>query len=186
MRLFLNYLPTLSLCTVYQGYNLIFSMKIFIIMLIISFIIKIILYKDSYLTHTINFIILMTLSFLTLIFKKKSFLQLQNTIFYGVFSILAIFSQIFMKKTMIQTFGEKKIDIPKKHWKIMNIIWSVFFIISSIINYYLICKIHNKIWNKYKIFAFPIVCIIFFLLTLIYIFFIKKKKNDKCNSQGKD
>jgi intracellular septation protein len=187
IKLALSIFPILTFYLLFKKYDVFFASKIFVVLLNLSFLLKIIIYKKIRITNLINFLIINTLSILTVIFHNRNFIKFKSIIFCFIFSILLIFSQIFMKKTFMQIFLETKITLPVKYWKKINIIWSFFFIFSSVINFFVQYNFTNYYWNNYKFFIFPTNFIIFFSLTTIYVYFLKKKiKKKKFTFEGKN
>lgn len=100
-----------------------------------------------------TFIIIMVLGGATLFFHNPLFVQWKPSIVYWVFAIVLFGSHFVGNKTIMQRLLEAQIDIPKKIWTRLNLMWGLFFFIMGFINLYVVYNYSENAWVNFKLFG---------------------------------
>jgi len=135
-----------------------------------------IIYKKIDKINLFSFVIISIFGSLTVFFHDSQFIKWKITIIYMFFSIILLISQFFTKKTIMQRFLEKNINISNIYWRKINFFWALFFLFCSILNIYIAFWLPEKTWVNFKVFGLSILMFISILMTSIYINFKILKK----------
>ncbi|CAM3441308.1 inner membrane-spanning protein YciB [Paraphotobacterium marinum] len=124
-----------------------------------------------------SLIALVILGGLTIFYKEPKFLAWKLSVVYFVFSIGLFFSALF-NHNLIKKMLAKEYSLEKKQWDTLSNIWSIYFLIGSILNLIIFYNFSLDIWVDFKVFGF---LILMFIPIGIMVFCMTKwlKKKEK-------
>ncbi|QCI19838.1 MAG: septation protein A [Buchnera aphidicola (Brevicoryne brassicae)] len=169
MKQVLNILPMIVFFIFYNLYDIFIASGALIITSGLICVFYWILYNEIDKINLFSFFTIAFFGFLTIFFHNSQFIKWKITIVYMVFSILLLISQFFTSKPIIQRFLEKDINISKICWRKINLAWSLFFLLCSILNIYIAFWFSEKTWVIFKVFGFTTLTFLLILITGIYI-----------------
>lgn len=105
----------------------------------------------------------------TLILHNPIFIKWKPTIIYWLFALVFWGSHIIGKKPLIRYMMDKKITLPDKIWKQLNLSWVIFFTILGCINLYVIYSFSTNTWVDFKLFGILGATIIFVVVQALYL-----------------
>lgn len=111
----------------------------------------------------VSFFVILIFGGATLIFHNDTFIRWKPSVLYWLFSATLICSNLLFKKNLIRSMLGKKIALPMRAWKILNLIWSVFFAVLGFINLYVAYTFSIDTWVNFKLFGFTGLMFIFIL-----------------------
>lgn len=173
MKYFLNIIPTLSFFISYIFYNIFISSMTLVITSFISLIITKLAYKSISKHDLFNLICIIFFGLLTFFSHNSDYIKWKITILYLLIFLGFLINIFFMKKTFLEIIFENKIHISKHSWKKLNILWSLFFLMCSIINTYVIFLCSEKTWVTFKVFGLTTLMLIAIIISGLYTYSLK-------------
>lgn len=94
---------------------------------------------------------------MTLYFHDPIFVKWKPTIVFWIFAAAILFTHFFMRKPLMQRLMENmlqgKESIPHHAWRMLNIVWALFFIILGVVNLYIAYYFSNEAWVNFKFYG---------------------------------
>ncbi len=118
----------------------------------------------------VSFFCLLILGGISLICKKEIFIKWKLTAVYWILAIAFLITQIFGKKSIIEKLNNNIIELPKKIWDLLGVLWILFFILMGILNLYVVYYFDTNTWVNFKLFGTLGLMILFVLLQAIFIY----------------
>ncbi len=110
---------------------------------------------------------------LTLYFHNPIFVKWKPTIIFWIFALVLIFSQLMMKKPVIQQLMEKALaekgEISSRIWHILNAAWAAFFTLIGAINLYVAYHFNDNSWVNFKFYGITGALLLFSLAQAFYL-----------------
>lgn len=113
-------------------------------------------------------IIIMVLGSATLISHNPRFIEWKPSVIYWFFSAVLFYTQIFMKKPLMQRLLETKITLPAVVWKRLNLTWGLFFLLMGLLNLYVAYHYSQNTWVNFKLFGTLGLTILLIILQTVY------------------
>lgn len=89
----------------------------------------------------------------TLILRDPIFIQWKPTIVYGLFAVAFLGSQLFGKQTLVERVMGHAIELPKRMWRQLNMIWIANFTVLGLANIYVVYNFSQETWVNFKFFG---------------------------------
>lgn len=112
---------------------------------------------------------------LAFIFRDSNFIKMKVTIAYLLPAIILIIG-LWLKKPFIKYIFGEAFELPEAIWIKLTERWVMIFLALAVLNEYIWRNFSTDFWVSFKVFATPIILIIFTLSQLPLI--IKNKLND--------
>lgn len=139
---------------------------------------QILLYKLKYNKITTNnwisVIVITILGGLTIAFHNKTFVMLKPTVLFCILGGSLIISQISGKNLLYLTL-HKEIPLSTKAWQILGYVWGLYFIFLGLLNLVIAYYTNEYTWVKIKVFGYPILMLVFMLLSVGIAILIDKR-----------
>jgi intracellular septation protein len=107
---------------------------------------------------------------LTLVFHNDEFIKWKVTVIYTLFSAALLYSQFWMKQTLIQSMLGKELTLPQAAWRRLNVAWAIFFLACGLANIYVAFWLPQDFWVNFKVFGLTGLTLLFTLLSGVYIY----------------
>jgi intracellular septation protein len=120
--------------------------------------------------QVITFVMVFIFGSLTLILHNDAFIKWKVTFIYALFAIALLISQFIFKKPIIKQMLGKELTLPDSVWSHLNIAWTLFFIVLSILNIYVAFNLAQEVWVNFKVFGLLGATLVFTLLSGLYIY----------------
>lgn len=121
--------------------------------------------------HLVMLILILLLGTSTLLFHRTIFIKWKPTIIYWLFTFILVSSHFFgNKKPTLEKMLSKKITLPRKIWKHINLGWAIFFLIMGAVNLYVAYYFSTNTWVYFKLFGTLGMTLVFAILQGIYIY----------------
>lgn len=118
-------------------------------------------YKKMQIT---SFLSLIILGGFALICKKEIFIKWKPTAIYWILAITFLSTHLFGKQPLIEKINNNTIQLPKKIWNRLSILWIIFFFLMGTLNLYVVYYFDTDTWVNFKLFGT-------FGLTMLFIIF---------------
>ncbi len=116
---------------------------------------------------------------LTIALQDDTFVKWKPSIVNWVFAVILLGSQLFAKRTALESVLGKQLDLPPPVWRKMNLSWAIFFIVVGMLNVYVAFYYAPELdeatrtehWVNFKVFGLMGLTLLF---SFGQIFFISK------------
>ncbi len=144
------------------------------------------LYRKVEKMHLFTFVIVTIFGSLTLAFHSDLFIKWKVTLIYTLFAAILLFSQLVMKKNVIQSMMSKGLTLPTHIWNQLNVAWALFFLACGLLNIYVAFWLPQNIWVNFKVFGITGLTLLFTIVSVVYIarYLPKEDKSDSKNNDG--
>ncbi len=130
--------------------------------------------KHFHMISIITCILAVVFGGLTLFFNNANFIKIKITVINLCFA-LGLCTTYVMKRNMLRiTFGDR-LYLKVQGWKILNILWIIFFVFLASLNEIVWRNYSTNTWVNFKVFIIPLLTLIFLLVQLPLINKYKKK-----------
>jgi intracellular septation protein len=117
----------------------------------------------------VSFFILLTLGSFALFCKKEIFIKWKPTAIYWILAVAFLITQLCGKQLLIEKINNNSIQLPKKIWNTLNILWIIFFILMGILNLYVVYFFDTNTWVNFKLFGTFGLTMLFIIFQIIFI-----------------
>lgn len=164
--LLLELLPLLAFFISYQLYDIYIAvgtlMVVSVIALLLSYFTKRTVSRSQWLMLGVALVF----GGLTLAFQDKRFIMYKPSIVQWLIAIAIIVSHILKKPLLKLVFG-KILDLPHRLWWKVSVFWSVYFVVSGIVNIYVANTMSEAAWINFKVFGNTAANIVLIIGTII-------------------
>ena len=119
---------------------------------------------------------------IALLFQNETLIKWKPTAMYWAIAILMFASQFIFKKPIIQSALEHELQLPRKIWIRLSLMWIGFFVVMGFVNIYFAYNFPTDVWVNFKVFGGLGLTLLFAVVQTIYLFpYIKADKEAKHN-----
>ena len=174
MNLLFEFLPLLLFLGAYFYKGIYFALVVLMIAMPIGLFAKYIRTRVLDKMYFWSTVFLLIAGGLTLYFRNLQFLYWKPTVFYWVVSIAFLGSQFIGETTLVQRFfglvdGLSLEKITSAQWKILNVVWVLFFVGAGFLNIYVAYNFEPATWVKFKVFGLMALTFVFMLAQTMWI-----------------
>ena len=116
-----------------------------------------------------NGVMITFLGGLTILLQDKMFIMWKPSVLYWCFALILLFSNIFLKKNLVQMALGKQVELKKKFWNVINWYTSIFFVLLGFINLYVAYNFSEDTWVNFKLFGITGLLFIYMIFLGLYI-----------------
>jgi intracellular septation protein len=99
----------------------------------------------------------------TLLLHDETFIKWKPSILYWTMGLAMLAGQLVFKKNAIKGLLGTQMTLPDASWRVMNLSWSVFFLLLGGVNLFVARTFSTDIWVNFKLFGI-MGCILVFAL----------------------
>jgi intracellular septation protein len=103
----------------------------------------------------------------TVVLRNELFIQWKPTIFNWALGILFIGSQFIGKKTIMERTLGAQLQLPKRAWTTLNLVWASHFTIVGGLNLWVAYTFSEDAWVSYKLYSAIGFTVVLTILTAI-------------------
>ncbi len=136
-------------------------------------------------SHWLTFGLILVVGTMTLAFHDPIFIKWKPTLVNWGFGA-AFFASLFIgQKTLLERMMNQAMEMPRKNWQQLTIIWALFFIFSGLLNLYVAFNFSENTWVNFKMFGMLGVTLLFMIGQGIYLYkadfvtFIEEESEEK-------
>tara|TARA_B100001059_G_scaffold30395_1_gene24598 strand:+ start:366 stop:896 length:531 start_codon:yes stop_codon:yes gene_type:complete len=116
-----------------------------------------------------NGVMITLLGGLTIFLQDKMFIMWKPSVLYWCFALILLFSNVFLKKNLVQMALGKQVELKNKFWNVINWYTSIFFILLGFINLYVAYNFSEDTWVNFKLFGITGLLFIYMIFLGLYI-----------------
>jgi intracellular septation protein len=116
-----------------------------------------------------NGVMITFLGGLTILLQDKMFIMWKPSVLYWCFALILLFSNLFLKKNLVQMALGKQVELKKKFWNVINWYTSIFFVLLGFINLYVAYNFSEDTWVNFKLFGITGLLFIYMIFLGLYI-----------------
>lgn len=90
---------------------------------------------------------------LTIFLHDDTFLKWKVTIINGFFAVALCVSRYLFNNNIIKQFLAEALALPEKIWDKLNLAWAAFFVLCSVLNWYIAFNFSQETWVNFKVFG---------------------------------
>jgi len=106
---------------------------------------------------------------LTLALRDPTFIKWKPTVVNWLFAGAFLFSQIFMRRSLLRRMMDHAIALPDAAWLRLNTAWVTFFFGMGVLNLYVAYNYSEETWVNFKLFGFLGLTLAFMLAQGFYL-----------------
>ena len=116
-----------------------------------------------------NGVMITFLGGLTILLQDKLFIMWKPSVLYWCFALILLFSNLFLKKNLVQMALGKQVELKNKFWNVINWYTSIFFVLLGFINLYVAYNFSEDTWVNFKLFGITGLLFIYMIFLGLYI-----------------
>jgi intracellular septation protein len=116
-----------------------------------------------------NGVMITFLGGLTILLQDKMFIMWKPSILYWCFALILLFSNLLLKKNLVQLALGKQIELKNKFWNVINWYTSIFFVLLGFVNLYVAYNFSENAWVNFKLFGITGLLFLFMIFLGLYI-----------------
>jgi intracellular septation protein len=116
-----------------------------------------------------NGVMITFLGGLTILLQDKMFIMWKPSILYWCFALILLFSNLLLKKNLVQLALGKQIELKNKFWNVINWYTSIFFVLLGFVNLYVAYNFSENAWVNFKLFGITGLLFIYMIFLGLYI-----------------
>lgn len=116
-----------------------------------------------------NGVMITFLGGLTILLQDKMFIMWKPSVLYWCFALILLFSNLFLKKNLVQMALGKQVELKNKFWNVINWYTSIFFVLLGFINLYVAYNFSEDTWVNFKLFGITGLLLMFMIFLGLYI-----------------
>ena len=116
-----------------------------------------------------NGVMITFLGGLTILLQNKMFIMWKPSVLYWCFALILLFSNLFLKKNLVQMALGKQVELKNKFWNVINWYTSIFFVLLGFINLYVAYNFSEDTWVNFKLFGITGLLLIYMIFLGLYI-----------------
>lgn len=170
MKQLLDFLPLVVFFVFYKLYDIFVASGALIVATALALVASWLLYRRLEKMTIATFVLVAVFGTLTLVFHNDEFIKWKVTVIYTLFSAALLYSQFWMKQTLIQSMLGKELTLPQAAWRRLNVAWAIFFLACGLANIYVAFWLPQDFWVNFKVFGLTGLTLLFTLLSGVYIY----------------
>lgn len=116
-----------------------------------------------------NGVMITFLGGLTILLQDKMFIMWKPSVLYWCFALILLFSNVFLKKNLVQMALGKQVELKNNFWNVINWYTSIFFVLLGFINLYVAYNFSEDTWVNFKLFGITGLLFIYMIFLGLYI-----------------
>ena len=116
-----------------------------------------------------NGVMITFLGGLTIFLQNKMFIMWKPSVLYWCFALILLFSNLLLKKNLVQLALGKQIELKNKFWNVINWYTSIFFVLLGFVNLYVAYNFSEDAWVNFKLFGITGLLFIYMIFLGLYI-----------------
>ena len=168
MQVLFEFLPLILFLGAYLYKGIYFAIAVLMIAMPIGFVIKYVRTRRVDKMYMWSTLFLLVFGGAALYFRNADFIYWKPTAFYWAVSVAFLFSLWVGEKPLVRRFLEMTGELPTEkiqanEWRLLNVIWVVFFGAMGAANIYVAYNFSEQFWVNFKVFGLLAVTFVFML-----------------------
>lgn len=178
MAQLLDFIPLVLFFVAFKMYDIYIATAVVIVATLLQALITKILGKKVPTMQWITLGLIVVMGGATLYLQDEQFIKWKLTIIEWLFAGAFLGSQFIGDKPLVQRMLGSAIELPKRVWQQLNLLWALFFAAVGAGNIYVMHHYSTDQWVMFKTFGVPALMLVFVLLQMIFIYKHLPKSQD--------
>lgn len=126
-------------------------------------------HKKLEMMQSLTALVILVFGGLTLLFHNPIFIKWKPSMINGLFALVFFIMPYIKKKSLIELLLGEKISMNPANWKTLNRLWIGFFLVTALINLYVIYHYTTDQWVNFKMFGLLALTIVFGAIQAVYL-----------------
>lgn len=154
MQLLFDFFPIVAFFAAYKFYGMYVATGVIIVASVLQVAVHWLRTRTVNKTHVISAVLIIIFGGITLYLQNRLYIQWKPTVLYWLFAAVAIGSEFFGDKPIIQRMMNHAIDMDAGAWRFLNRMWVGFFLVMGFVNLYVVYNYDENTWVNFKLFGF--------------------------------
>ncbi len=121
--------------------------------------------------HWINFAVIVLFGGATLWLQNDAFIKWKPTVLYWLFGVILLGSQMLFNRNLLQKLLGDKVSLTSKGWRVLNISWSLFFLVTGSLNLFVAFSgyFSEAVWVNFKVFGLMGLLVVFVIAQSLWL-----------------
>ena len=169
MKMLADLFPVILFFVAYQLFDIYVATQVAIVAAVLQVAYHRIRYGRVENTHWLTLGLLVVFGGLTLALRDPTFIKWKPTVVNWLFAAAFLFSQLFMRRSLLRRMMDHAIDLPEPAWTRLNTAWVMFFFAMGVLNLYVAYNYSEQTWVNFKLFGFLGLTLAFMLAQGVYL-----------------
>lgn len=169
MKMLADLFPVLLFFIAYQLFDIYVATQVAIAAAIVQVVYNKLRHGKVENMHWVTLGLLIIFGGLTLALRDPTFIKWKPTVVNWLFGAAFLFSQLFMKRSLLQRMMDHAVTLPEPAWVRLNIAWVAFFFAMGVLNLYVAYNFPEQVWVNFKLFGFLGLTLLFMLAQGFYL-----------------
>ena len=169
MKMLADLFPVILFFVAYQLFDIYVATQVAIVAAALQVAYHRIRYGRVENTHWLTLGLLVVFGGLTLALRDPTFIKWKPTVVNWLFAAAFLFSQLFMRRSLLRRMMDHAIDLPEPAWMRLNAAWVLFFFAMGVLNLYVAYNYSEQTWVNFKLFGFLGLTLAFMLAQGVYL-----------------
>jgi intracellular septation protein len=169
MKIFYDLVPLLIFFAAYKWLGIYPATAVAIAASLIQVVYHWVKYKKIDMMQAITCATIFVFGGMTLVLHNAIFIKWKPTIINWVFALVFFVTPYVKKKSLLECLLADKVIMEAGSWKTLNYLWIVFFLVTSLINLYVVYNFTTEQWVNFKVFGLFGLTLIFAVFQAVYI-----------------
>lgn len=169
MKMLADLFPVILFFVAYQLFDIYVATQVAIVAAALQVAYHRIRYGRVENTHWLTLGLLVVFGGLTLALRDPTFIKWKPTVVNWLFAAAFLFSQLFMRRSLLRRMMDHAIDLPEPAWMRLNTAWVLFFFAMGVLNLYVAYNYSEQTWVNFKLFGFLGLTLAFMLVQGVYL-----------------
>ncbi len=170
MKLLFDFFPIVLFFIAYKLYDIYVATAVVIVASLLQVAVHWLQYRRFESMHLLTLALVIVMGGATLFLQNELFIQWKPSVINWLFAAVFIGSQfLFGKKTIMQRMLGKSIKLSSASWGQLNLAWAAFFIVSGLVNIYVVYNFDMDAWVNFKLFGMLGMTLIFIIAQGIWL-----------------
>ncbi len=154
MQLLFDFFPIVAFFAAYKFYGMYVATGVIIVASVLQVSVHWLRTRSVNKTHVISAALIIVFGGITLYLQNSLYIQWKPTVLYWLFAAVALGSEFFGDKTIIQRMMNHAVDMDAGSWRFLNRMWVGFFLVMGFVNLYVVYNYDENTWVNFKLFGF--------------------------------
>ena len=162
-------LPVLIFFIFYKMIDIYSATFVLIVASLMQISYELIKYKRASIMNYVSCSLVLFFGFFAIYFRYEALIKWKVTIINWLFGVVFIGSSFLEKKPIVQHLMEENVKLSAPIWRVLNIIWGIFFIMLGSVNFFVAHVFSTDVWVNFKLFGMLGITFIFIIGQAAYL-----------------
>lgn len=153
MQLLFDFLPVIAFFVAYKSAGIYVATAVLMIAMVLQCGVQWLRQRKVSPMVLLSTVLVLVFGSVTLLVHDKAFIQWKLTVLDWLFALGFALAPYFGGQTLVQRLMGDKLSLAAHHWRTLNRMWILFFVIMGALNVYVIYNFSEAAWVNFKMFG---------------------------------